>query len=81
MRRVTTICPPHFTTISFDCPNQDQVLAWIYENLEGRFYFDHARNYESDTLIGLLSIDQMLVGFELSREAVMFGLQIDIITR
>jgi len=78
---VFTIIPPHFTTISFACRDQEHVLDWIYENLEGRFYLDNDRSREQPDTFLLLDADQMIVGFELNKEAVIFGLQIDVITR
>lgn len=73
MRRVEVICPPHFTTITFQCSDDQDVLNWIYEHLEGRFYL------APSTAAGNLIPNDLKqkVGFELSVDAVMFSLHID----
>ena len=82
LRRVTNCCPPHFTTIGFMCENTEAIFDWIYENLEGRFYFEPSRNDKSDSsLIGLFQSDRYLLGFELNSEAVLIALQLDIINK
>lgn len=38
--RIVDHCPPHFYAVDFDCTvNAKKLSDWIYENLQGRFYF------------------------------------------
>ena len=67
-------CPPHFTKIEFDLrvPNK-RVTDWIYENLEGRFWFgDYVNTSETGT-----TVINKAAGFERRSEASYFGLIFD----
>jgi hypothetical protein len=67
-------CPPHFTTVNFDLRVREKhVTDWIYESLEGRFWFGN--NYYS-TEAGSTALNTG-VAFELPEEASYFLLMID----
>lgn len=80
-------CPPHFTPVVFDRHvNERDILAWLYENLEGRFYLgDHDEPTQPldptlDPTHVIISSDRpnynrrFLVAFERSSEASYFAL-------
>ena len=64
-------CPPHFAVMKFDiCTLEKVITDWIWENLEGRFFF-------GDDYIGTPGeslVMQKMVGFELLSEASYFSL-------
>lgn len=70
--RQLTHCPPHFERVQFDLRTSEKdITDWIYENLEGRFYFgqiDVTQPYNRPTF------RQCLVAFELSSEATYFSM-------
>lgn len=68
--------PPHFEPIMFDTKVTDKVvLDWIWENLDGRFYFgDH---YYA-TPGGSITM-QKVIAFEEKSEASYFGLMLSTI--
>lgn len=71
-------CPPHFVTIKFDSRgNEKGITDWIWENLDGRFYFgdDYVETPGSSIYM------QKVVGFESPGEASYFSLILDTINR
>lgn len=65
-------CPPHFEQVVFNNYVKELDIAnWIYENLEGRFYIGFRDIKETDSS---KYQRQMLVAFELAREASYFSL-------
>jgi hypothetical protein len=67
-------CPPHFVQVQFDLRgNKKSVTDWIWENLEGRFWFGDLF-YLSAT--GSLVMD-CCAAFEIPGEASMFSLCLD----
>lgn len=69
--RIVDHCPPHFYPVDFDlrCSNPKKISDWIYENLQGRFYYGeivegHGRG---------MSIKQR-AAFEIHSEASYFAL-------
>jgi len=67
LRRVNH-CPPHFERVEFTLnTTEKKLLDWIYENLEGRFYFFSDATYPR----------QCIVGFEIVGEASYFLLMLD----
>ena len=75
MRRMDH-CPPHFVAMRFDTRTQDKTITdWIYEHLEGRFYFgDDYYNTPS----GSVQMNK-IAAFELPGEASYFSLILDTI--
>lgn len=64
-------CPPHFIKVQFELRgSKKSITDWIWENLEGRFWFGDMY-YVSD--FGTLSMDSC-AAFEQPGEASMFGL-------
>lgn len=64
-------CPPHFVVFQFDLHAQEKTITdWIWENLEGRFFFGD--DYISTTGGGVEI--QKIVGFEIPGEASYFSL-------
>lgn len=71
MRRLEH-CPPHFTSVSFDLYVNEKVITdWVWENLEGRFYF--GGEYITDSELPKLTMHQ-LIAFEIASEASYFSL-------
>jgi hypothetical protein len=72
-------CPPHFTKFNFDASAPDKTFTdWIYENLEGRFYYgDEYYTNESNGRVGM----HKCAAFELAGEASYFALQLDTINK
>lgn len=66
-------CPPHFTQVPFDLSTSEKKIKdWIYENLEGRFYFgDYIFSDDEGTKM------RKCAAFELHGEASYFGLLLD----
>ncbi len=68
-------CPPHFECVHFEPRlGEKEFVDWIYENLEGRFYFGQVDVRESITSP---SHRKNLVGFESPGEASFFSLQLE----
>lgn len=66
-------CPPHFVQVKFELRNsRKQVTDWIWENLEGRFWFGDLF-YVSES--GTLVMDSC-AAFEIPGEASMFSLML-----
>ena len=67
-------CPPHFVKVQFDLRGQTKIVTdWIWENLEGRFWFgDWYYISESGT-----SVMDSCAAFEIPGEASMFSLCLD----
>jgi hypothetical protein len=67
-------CPPHFVKVCFDLRHsRKQVLDWIWENFEGRFWFgDWFDTNES----GQCTMTNC-AAFEIPGEASMFSLCLD----
>lgn len=71
-------CPPHFTSVKFDSHTTDKRISdWIWENLEGRFYFGDV--YFSSASGGVTM--QKQAAFELAAEASYFSLILDTIDK
>lgn len=72
-------CPPHFTTVKFDCYVNDKVITdWIWEHLDGRFYIGD--EYGSSDNKGPIYM-QKVAAFELAGEASYFSLILDTINK
>lgn len=80
-------CPPHFTIIKFEIFTHDKVITnWIWENLEGRFYFgeDYLSIKKPDRGFALDSFAYLytkLIGFEIASEASYFSLLLSTINK
>ena len=77
-------CPPHFCRIEFRCQTYDkQITDWIYENLEGRFWFGEIPEPpvkpESDSwsYLGTLFANARCAAFEVEEESSLFLLMLD----
>ena len=71
-------CPPHFIPVDFDCKTNDKTITdWIWNNLDGRFYFGDYY-YKSDE--GNVNLTKR-AAFESPGEASMFALILDQINR
>ena len=71
--RQTAHCPPHFVQVPFDlATSEKRIVDWIYENLDGRFYFG---DYIFSDKEGTKS--QKCVAFEIHSEASYFSLFLD----
>lgn len=69
--REVDACSPHFIKVSFELKtNKKTITDWIWENLEGRFWFGDIY-YVNET--GSLAMDTC-AAFEIPGEASMFGL-------
>ena len=67
--------PPHFEPVMFDLVTRAKsIVDWIYENLEGRFWFGTVYNAESRG-------GSHCVAFEIASEATMFALLLDQINK
>ena len=72
--RQMTHCPPHFTRVSFDlATSEKRITDWIYEHLDGRFYFGDHIYSDSDSGTKM----QKCVAFEVHSEASYFSLFLD----
>lgn len=77
LRRVDSN-PPHFTTVHFDLACQEKTITdWIWENLDGRFYFG---DFYTETDSGGTSAQKM-VSFEIPGEASYFALILNTINK
>ncbi len=63
-------CPPHFyrVLISLSC-REKNIIDWVYENLQGRFWAGQAYDDSSST--------KFCVAFEIQSEASYFSLFLD----
>ena len=79
-RLIEGTCPPHFTQVTFDLylhQIHKNFTDWIWENLEGRFWFGDIYHVESNLLptISPSQIHMYACGaFELPSEATMFAM-------
>jgi hypothetical protein len=73
LRRVSHL-PPHFEPIHFDLKASDKViLDWIWENLDGRFYYgDYYLPKDGTSNLTM----QKVIAFEEKSEASYFGLML-----
>jgi len=76
-------CPPHFEKVYFKCHTFDKTITdWIYENLEGRFWFgapvQRPPKPESDSWQDITSLlaSEKCAAFELHEEATVFLLML-----
>ena len=76
--RELDFCPPHFTPVCFDlyCAYK-QANNWIWENLEGRFYFGDWYTVDDESRIH----QRKCAAFELAAEASYFTLMLDTFNR
>jgi hypothetical protein len=75
MREVSHL-PPHFTRVFFTLSTQPKNISdWIWENLEGRFYYG---DFYSEKEGGAIDV-QKVVAFEYPGEASLFALILDTI--
>jgi len=67
-------CPPHFVQVTFDLKTSSKnVKDWIWENLEGRFWFgDYYFIGDKDNVVM-----STCAAFEIPGEASMFSLMLD----
>jgi hypothetical protein len=71
-------CPPHFEKVHFDIAVQEKKISdWIFENLEGRFWFGDSFHQKSEGAMSMVSC----VAFELPSEASYFSLMLDQINK
>lgn len=67
-------CPPHFIQVKFELRNnRKQITDWIWENFEGRFWFDDLY-YPSESGAIVMTA---CAAFEIPGEASMFSLVLD----
>lgn len=67
-------CPPHFIQVQFDLRGQKKIVTdWIWENLDGRFWFG---DIYLPTDGGSITMNSC-AGFEIPGEASMFSLCLD----
>lgn len=70
--------PPHFTRVFFALGTQEKhITDWIWENLEGRFYYG---DYYSEKEGGAIDV-QKVVAFEQPGEASLFALILDTVNK
>lgn len=75
LRRVDH-CPPHFAPVRFDLRVSEKSISdWIWENLEGRFYFGDQYYFDSQDRIAF----EKVAAFESPAESSYFLLMLDII--
>jgi len=74
-------CPPHFYAVDFNLSSPEKKITdWIYENLEGRFYF-------GDTYADIIdngsrrSVLQKRAAFEIHSEASYFAMLLNDINK
>lgn len=67
-------CPPHFVKVNFELRiNRKQVIDWIWENFEGRFWFGDLYYLTEAGNCGMTTC----AAFEIPGEASMFALCLD----
>ena len=67
-------CPLHFIQVQFDTRcSRKQITDWIWENLEGRFWFDDLYFVTESDSISMTAC----AAFEIPGEASMFSLCLD----
>jgi hypothetical protein len=75
LRRMTHM-PPHFEPIFFDNKGNDKIITdWVWENLDGRFFYGDHYSTASNGSIVL----QKVIAFEEKSEASYFGLMLSTI--
>lgn len=76
--RKIEFCPPHFTKIIFDLRvNEKRILDWVYENLEGRFFYGEHYYRDSDGRVH----SKKCLAFEEPAESSMFAIVVDTINK
>ena len=71
-------CPPHFTKVPFDLATTDKnITDWIWENLDGRFYYGDYYSETSSASVGM----QKMASFEIPGEASYFALILNTINK
>jgi len=72
LRELENKCPPHFVQVLFDlATSKKNITDWIYENLEGRFWYNEVYYHNAETN----SIElKNVAAFEIAGEASMFAL-------
>lgn len=71
-------CPPHFVVVKFDLSGTEKgITDWIWEHLDGRFYYGDEYVTASNSPIAM----QKIVGFESPGEASYFSLILDTINK
>jgi len=72
--RELTRCPPHFVQVKFELRcGRKQITDWIWENFEGRFWFDDLYFPTEGGSIAMTAC----AAFEIPGEASMFSLMLD----
>jgi hypothetical protein len=67
-------CPPHFIQVQFEARcSRKQITDWIWENFEGRFWFDDLYFVTELNSISMTTC----AAFEIPGEASMFSLCLD----
>jgi hypothetical protein len=67
-------CPPHFIQVQFEIRcNGKQITDWIWENLEGRFWFGDLYYVNTNGSVAMTAC----AAFEIPGEASMFSLCLD----
>jgi hypothetical protein len=67
-------CPPHFVQVKFELRcSRKQITDWIWENFEGRFWFDDLYFATEGGSISMTAC----AAFEIPGEASMFSLMLD----
>ncbi len=67
-------CPPHFARLYFDIKTTEkQIVIWILENLQGRFFMGDVSTDEKHF--------RKCVAFEVHSEKALFALQLDMINK
>lgn len=73
LRRVDH-CPPHFSAVKFDLRVAEKNISdWIWENLEGRFYYGDQYFFDEQGRIAF----EKVAAFELPAESSYFLLMLD----
>jgi hypothetical protein len=67
-------CPPHFFPVDFDLScNPKKISDWIWENLEGRFYFGDTYGVDQNNRSSRTFL-QKRAAFEIHSEASYFAM-------
>ena len=70
-------CAPHLEQVHFDCKVHEKIIIdWIYENLEGRFYFNDDLVTENNILDS-----KKCAAFEIASEASYFCFMLETINK
>lgn len=77
--RNVDVLPPHYEVVKFDLKTDMRyVVNWIYENLEGRFWY--GEYFSPDDKTGRIGMCKA-VAFERHEEASLFVLMVDSINK